>query len=277
MTDLDIALLGSLEITLDRQPIDDLRYDKVRALLAYLVIERRQHTRSALAALLWPDATEAMARKSLRNALATLRQALGDAEAQRPFLLITRDTIQFNPGSSMQLDIAQFNALLAVCAAHRHPEGSLCDACAKHLQQAVALYRGEFLSQVGIANSVQWEEWVLLVREQLHCQALDALAKLVGYHEHRGEDALARTYAWRALALEPWNEEMHRALMRFLARSGRRNAALAQYKRCQAILAKELGLQPADETTALYQRIQAGPLTQFVGGTHATPLPADFA
>jgi predicted ATPase len=71
-----------------------------------------------------------------------------------------------------------------------------------------------------------------------------------------------RQYATRQLELDPWREEAHRQLMRALALSGQRSAALAQYEACRRVLAKELGVEPAAETNALFEQIKVGALTQ---------------
>ena len=47
-------------------------------------------------------------------------------------------------------------------------------------------------------------------------------------------------------------------LMRLLALGGQRGAALAQFEACRHLLQKELGVEPAPETTALYEQIRAG-------------------
>ena len=46
-------------------------------------------------------------------------------------------------------------------------------------------------------------------------------------------------------------------MMLLLARTGQRSAALVQYETCRHILAEELDVEPAEETTALYERIRA--------------------
>jgi DNA-binding SARP family transcriptional activator len=46
--------------------------------------------------------------------------------------------------------------------------------------------------------------------------------------------------------------------MIFLVRGGNRAAALAQYEAYRRMLAAELALVPAPETTALYEQIRAG-------------------
>jgi predicted ATPase/DNA-binding SARP family transcriptional activator len=259
MARLALCLLGPLHLTLDDQTVSGLAYDKVRALLAYLALEARPHRREALAELLWPEQQAAAARTSLRVALTSLRRALADQTALTPLLLISRETVQLNPASDYTLDVTTFSDLLRGTAQHAHPPATLCASCAARLREAVALYHGELLQQVVVRDSVAYDEWLTLSRERLHRQALDALAQLAAYHEARGEDEQARQYAWRTLALEGWDEAAHRCLMRVLARSGQRAAALAQYERCRKVLAEELGVEPAAETTALYEQIRAGP------------------
>src|SRR6266545_5217870 len=114
MARLTLALLGALEVTLDGQHVGGFAYDKVRALLAYLAVEAdRPQRREALAALLWPEQPDPTARNNLRRALLTLRAAIDDRHAAPPFLLIARDSIQFNRASDYALDVASFTALIA--------------------------------------------------------------------------------------------------------------------------------------------------------------------
>ncbi len=256
MARLSIRLLGPLQIKLAGEPADDFESDKVRALLAYLAVEAdRPHRRDVLAALLWPDWPDRAARKNLRNALSNLRQAIGDRtssgdrHATPPFLLITRDTIQFNAASNHWLDVRAFTA-----AVEAEPPA------VPHLEEALALYRGSFLEGFFLRDSAPFDDWSLLVRERLQRQALAALRQLAGHYESRGDYEQARAFAWRQVELEPWREEAHQRLMRLLALSGQRGAALAQYETCQRVLAEELGVEPAEETTELYEQIRDGEL-----------------
>jgi DNA-binding SARP family transcriptional activator len=267
MARLSLSLLGSLQVRLDDQPLTTLAYDKVRALLAYLAVEAQPHGRDALAELLWPDQPSAAARRSLRVALTILRQALGEATAPLPFLIATRESVQVNPASDITLDLTTFSQLLRDFQAHAHPADTLCPACAARLAEALALYRGDFLQHLVVRDSAAFDEWVTLQRERLHRSALEALAVLAAYHEGRGEDDLARQYAWRTLALEGWDEAAHRCVMRVLARKGQRSAALAQYEGCRKVLAEELGVEPSAETTALYEQIRTQPLARSVGSS----------
>ena len=100
MADLDISLFGPIQVIAGGQPVNTFESDKVRALLAFLVVEADQpHRREKLATLLWPDMPDMTARGNLRHALANLRQVIGDHNADPPYLIINRKTIQFNTQS----------------------------------------------------------------------------------------------------------------------------------------------------------------------------------
>lgn len=253
MTHLSLSLLGPFQATLDGNPITDFKSNKVRALLAYLAVEaERPHAREELAGLLWPDWPNREATNNLRYALSDLRQAIGDQRAIPPFLLISRDAIQFNPTGDCELDVKTFTELAAVTGVD--------DSLAERLEQAVALYRGDFLAGFSLADSPAFEQWVLVTRERLARLMLGALRWLANHSEQRGDYQRAEMWARQQLALEPWDEAAHRQLMRALALDGRRSTALAQYESCRRALAEELGVEPEEETRRLADQIRAGKL-----------------
>lgn len=111
MARLILAFLGPFQAALDGRPVVGFESSKVRALLAFLAVEAsRPHAREAVAGLLWPDHHNHAALDSLRSGLANLRRVIGDRTADRPFLLIDRDTIRFNPAADYRLDVAELEA-----------------------------------------------------------------------------------------------------------------------------------------------------------------------
>ncbi len=254
MACLSLILLGYFQVKLDGKPATGFKSDKVRALLTYLAVEAdRPHRREALAELLWPEWPDRSALSNLRYTLSNLRQAIGDRQASPPFLLITHDTIQFNIRSDHWIDTTVFLDLT------KPARGMVADSIPA-LEQAVALYQGDFLSGFSIKDSAAFEEWALITREQLHRRMLNVLHRLAILFEQRGEFEQAQTYARRQVELEHWNEEAHQQLMRMLALGGQRSAALAQYAACRRVLADELAVEPSEETMALYQSIRDGKL-----------------
>ncbi|MDH4135985.1 MAG: AAA family ATPase, partial [Anaerolineae bacterium] len=90
-------------------------------------------------------------------------------------------------------------------------------------------------------------------------------------YEQRGQYEQAQSCAWRQVELEPWDEAAHQQLMRTLALSGQRSAALAQYETCRRLLAEELGVEPGKETTRLYEQIRNGKLKALVPSPASPP------
>jgi predicted ATPase/DNA-binding SARP family transcriptional activator len=252
MPHLTLLLLGLTQVQLDGQTISGFAYNKARALLAYLALAMDQpQQRDAIVGLLWPEMPDAAARTNLRQVLTSLRETLA------PFLITTRDTVQFDPDSDYALDVTRFTSLLDECAHHRHRHLTRCPVCAARLEEAVALYRGDFLAQLPAVDSVPFEEWLVVKREALHQRAVEALAHLARYHERWGDAARARHLLTRLIELEPWDEEAQARLMYLLAQAGQRSAALAQYETCRRILAEQFGVEPSSSTLKLVEQIRA--------------------
>ncbi len=260
---LEIRLLGGLHVARHSSPLTSFMSSKVPALLVYLAANRRPHRREALAGLLWGDLPEADAKNNLRQALSNLRKLAG------PHLHIDRETAAFNSAAPYFLDIETFEAQL-------HTAASAAGAAQVEAWEAAAgLYHGDFLAGFWVREAPGFEEWLLAQRVRYRELALHTLHALAQAHSRDRVLTRAMEVATRLLALDPWREEAHRQLMGLKARTGQRSAALAQYETCRQILEKDLGVEPARETTLLYERLLAaqrgprhnlpGPLTGFVG------------
>lgn len=266
MPHLEVSLLGPFQAMIDRKPVTGFESNKVRALLAYLLVEDgRTHSRDVLAALLWPDQPQRNARNNLRYALADLRQKISDAKTA--YLSITRETIQFNHLSDYWLDVLVFRQ--AVSAASQKLLAAVdLPGTIDMLKSAIRLYRGSFLEGFSIGDSLPFDEWLLLKREQFARLMSQALKLLADYYEQCADPSNALIYAREQIDFEPWNEESHQQIMRLLVLDGQRSAALAQYEVCQRILADELGVEPSANTIALYNHILDERLTSDL----STPL-----
>jgi DNA-binding SARP family transcriptional activator len=254
---LALALLGPFEAALDGELAKGLKSDHLRALLAYLAVERsREHSREALASLLWPERLDRHALTALRCALSKLRLALGDPRAPSPVLLVTRNSVQFNAASDHWLDVAEFERLAGSGRGEPAPT-DLSD-----LTRTATLYRGPFLLGLSVGDSPAFDDWMLLKGAEYRRSVLSGLAQLSSLHTARGEHVEAARWARRQLELEPYREQAHRQLMAALALGGERSSALAHYEACRRLLAEELGCEPDDETQALYAQIRDGTLPQ---------------
>ena len=146
MTDsLSLRLLGTPQAARGGAPLTGFISAKAQALLYYLAVTGRPHTRESLAGLLWSDMPEAQAGKNLRNVLSNLRGLAGAN------LLITRQDVAFDRTSAYWLDVTMFLTTLAEAAGR--------DLGALH--HAVELYQGDFLEGFYPGEAQAFEEWVL--------------------------------------------------------------------------------------------------------------------
>ena len=250
---LRLRLLGSCEF---QRADGAVRLESVKTgtLLAYLALQANPQPRHKLMGLLWGDLPEASARRNLRHALWNLRNQF-DSSDHLPLLLSDQQMIQFNRAADVWLDVTEFERRV-------QREAELTDSTrpdnrAMLLREAMDLYRGDLLDGFYVDDAPAFEEWLLVERERLRALAIETPHRLVAHYIGWGEYADGLDYARRLLAMEPWREEAHRQMMRLLAFSGQRSAALAQYETCRRVLAEELNAEPSPETQALYESIHA--------------------
>ncbi len=210
---------------------------------------------------------------NLRQTLYRLRMALDEGQTGAADALLTVDRQAVRPHlEHWSVDALAFAGLLDACERHAHADLSRCDACLARLDQAVALYHGELLAGLSLPDAPPFEEWLLFQRGRLQHQFLHALVRLAAAYEARGDYASALQHAERLLACDPYQEAVHRQVMRLLARRGLTKEALAHYESCRRILRDELGAAPDAETTAIYQQIKVGALGKAEAANPPAPM-----
>ncbi len=235
---LDVRLLGTLEITY--QPAAAAAplalslppTVKSQSLLAYLILHTQPpSTRERLSALFWAERPPSRARRSLSTALWHIRRCFPVESLQTD-----ARTVRFAFPGSVVVDVHTFEKRVAE------------DAPLDSLAQGVNLYRGDFLEDF-------YDDWALTLRYHLQSQYLDALTRLMRGYEARQLDRDALQTALRLLSVDPLSESACQTALRAYSRLGQREAALKLYHRFAAALRRELDIEPAPETAALYQSL----------------------
>ena len=250
MTTLSLSLLGPIAGTVNGRSLE-MSSSRAQALLAYVAMNQEYpQRREALMELLWPGMPPQSAQVNLRRALYLLRQALAaeDQSASDGLLLADRHTIQLDPDANVNLDVNRFCSLL---------RGSPSQ---EQLEDAIALYRGDFLSDFYLADSAPFEEWAAAQRADLRRQALEAYDRLVQQLIRQEAYDAAQTFVQQQLLLDPLHERGHRHLMEILVRLGQRSQALAQYEMLCQLLLDELDAAPSPKTQALAAQIRQAEL-----------------
>jgi DNA-binding SARP family transcriptional activator len=243
---LTLQLFGSPQIIYDEEWID-LRSVKACALLFYLAVTQKSHSRLALAGLLWPDKNDTEARTNLRQAIYHLHLVIPGC------LVTTRDNIKLNPQFSVTVDVLRFEEQV-LFGLRSEQDKKINDA----LRIVILLYQGEFLAGLFVNDASPFEEWMREVRGRQNRLAFTVLRWLTDQSIAQGQSFEGLRYAEQLIALDPLNEESHYQLMQLLAMNGQTQAAVAHFEQCRLFFSEQLGAQPNDKLTRLAHDIRRG-------------------
>jgi DNA-binding SARP family transcriptional activator/TolB-like protein len=233
---LRLRTFGGLSLQGGSEAITSTVGKRPLALLALLAVAGARGVRREKAvALLWPESDEERGRNSLSQALTALRRVLGPEAVDAGVA-----ELRLTPGV-LSIDAQEFEAAMA----------------SNELERAVELYDGPFLDGVHL-KSAQLEEWIQGHRARLACIQANALERLAREAHERGDPA-ASIARWRRLsALEPASARATLGLMRSLAATGERAAALQHYRVYETLMREEFDAEPDEAVMALAAQLKSG-------------------
>lgn len=243
---LEANLLGTPEVSIDGSPIRvDTR--KAIALLSYLAIQKSA-SRDTLANLFWSESSSDRARASLRRTLSALRTAVGPE-------VLDVDRHQIAITDQATIDLWRFEDSIQATFGHGHEDTAVCTECLPHLQRVSETYRGDFLEGFSVRGSPEFEDWARMVGESLRMRTGEALRRLAMAHAVSGDYQAAIVAVNQWISLDQLHEPAYRMLMLLNAWAGDRAGSIEAFRRCVAVLDRELGVSPLEETSELYETI----------------------
>ena len=233
---IEVRTFDRLVILRGGEEIGDLTSQKARALGAYLAVEGGLHSRAALAAMFWPESDQEHSAASLRVALSKLRKALGSN------LVSSRESIGVHPNAQISVDAHKFE-----------------DAITRgDIEAALEIYRGDFLGQCNIDESVEYEDWRQLNAAHFQRKLQELLRRAIHESMRAGDTTRCLELCDHLRKLDPYDEGACRQLIISLALKGQRTEAIFQYRAFRDLLQKELGVEPSEQLQCLYRQIQTG-------------------
>ncbi|RIK28636.1 MAG: hypothetical protein DCC55_38545 [Chloroflexi bacterium] len=179
------------------RPVTGFRSSKAQALLYYLAASGRPQPRATLAGLFWAGVGDYYARRNLNRTLSNLLQLVGD------HLIKAREILTFDRSQPYWLDSEILDQAVNTAAT---------SGDTGRLQEALNLYRGEFLAGFYLHDAPEFEQWVLAERTRLNERYLHGLHTLAHLLAGQGDLPGASSAVRRVLQVEPWREEAHRQL-----------------------------------------------------------------
>jgi len=215
---------------------------KARALLAILLLHRNELVlRERLVDQLWGERPPRAVAAELRVYVAKLRKVLGSERiATRPegyVLLVHPDELD---ADRFERAAREGTDLLATGDA---------ESAARLLGDAVGLWRGAVLADLS------YEPWAEGPARRLGELRLTALEERLEAELALGRHARLVPELQRVVMEQPYRERPRSQLMLALYRCGRQSEALELYLETARVFAKELGIEPGPELTALQRAI----------------------
>ena len=249
MESLKLYWLGHPLVELKGRVIK-LETRKAVALFAYLSLHPGECQREILATMFWQEGNQ-------QKALANLRRTLSSLNSSLPgWIKADRESIALKRNGKLWMDVETFHQLLSHLKEHRHPEDEVCDECLSTLDEAVELYRGDFMEGLNLTDAPNFDDWQFFQRDGLRQEFAEVLQRLSFGHSERSQWDQAIACARRWVAMDRLHEPACRALMDLYACSGQRTAALHQYEGLARSLREQMGQEPEDETRRLYEQIR---------------------
>jgi DNA-binding SARP family transcriptional activator len=240
-TSLEIQAFGSGEVRKNGEliPATEWRSNRARSLFFYILDQGRVR-KDAIGLDFWADFSPAKVSSNFHATLWRVRQALGFKDA----ILFENDHYSLHPSISAWYDVSEFQNYirLAGSSSISNVERS------EFLRQAVRLYNGPYLQDV-------YMEWADKRREELRGLYLDVLVSLAKIESQNNRFAEAKELYEKIVALDPYRDETHLALMKCQVEIGSKSAAIAHYKRYKALLRKELNAEPMPELETYFNQI----------------------
>jgi DNA-binding SARP family transcriptional activator len=233
--DFTVVLLGEFSLFSGSKALSVPRASQ--RLVAFLALHGRRVGRAAVAGTLWPNASERHAYANLRSALARLQ------DTARKVLAVSR--LELGLAGSVTVDLRPAQAL-----AHRLIDPALTPEPSELGTAAVGVLSAELLPD-------WYDDWVLLEAEdwrQVRLHALEGLASRLAAAGRWGEAAGAARAAMRA---EPLRESARASLIRVHLAEGNQSEAVREFVRYQALLHRELGLEPTPQLCQLIDNLHS--------------------
>ena len=241
---LRMDLLGRLSLRRDDQPVvhDDLRRQRVRELLCYLVAHRSAR-REVICADVWPDVDNGA--HNLRVTLNYLQHVLqpGRDDGERPYFLRAEgNALVLCPVPELEVDFWELQGLLeAAQQAERDEAPAVALALYRRL---LPLWKGEPFTDV------PYSEWVQPIRAKTQRRYVDAVLRGGELMLAANDLGAALDAASRAVDADKYSEAAHQLAIRAHLAQGDGGGAHRAYEQCRQALA-ELDLSPQPATARL--------------------------
>ncbi len=224
-----VLALGPLKVVHNGVELVGFAQQRTRCGLLVFLADQGRARRESLCNMFWPDRELDRAKRLLSQMLYELKRAFGDGLVDA-----VGDEIVGGPSLSCDTRILESGG-----------------------DDALAAYRGAFLTDFSIADSASFEAWadrrraaLARIHRKLRRNAVQRLIQ-----DGDTDAALNIARAW--VELDHYEDEAHHRVIELTYLTGSRSAAILHFEQYAQKLHEELEVEPLEETVALVNRIRS--------------------
>lgn len=245
---LSIQLLGDFTLTYNGNTLsgEKVRAKQVWNLLECLIANRRKETSlDKLTEILWSDKEAEDPANALKNLAYRLRIVLKNNLKldYNECIVYKHGSYAWNTEIPCTIDADLFEYYIQQAKKPGINQELACD----YYYRAFQLYRGDFLPQSA------YKEWVrpmAVYYQRLYMKACENLCSILLAQENYGA---VEEVCRRAITIDPFVEINHANLIKALIGSNNQKKAAIHYNELSKMFYDELGVQPSEAITKLYQ------------------------
>lgn len=247
---LKIRLFGEITLSYGDRVCtsNSSRSKKIWMLIAYLIANRNHTvTQNDLIDILWEGDDSSNPANTLKTLLHRARAVLDDLGLPEGINLIrnTGGTCSWNNDIPCRVDAEEFDSLLNEISQHPLSDEELCDK----FSDALDLYRGIYLP------GFESESWALPLVTYFRSRFMQATASVIELMDRLGRYEELCDRCRHAIAQDPYEENLHIALITGLLAMDRGREALEHYRYVSDLYLSAFGINPSPELKAVYQKI----------------------
>ncbi len=214
------------------------RSSKARALFFY-IMDRKGARGADIKRDFWPEFNSNRANSNLQATLWRTRNAIGGKDV----LINQGDSYSLAPHVTCWYDVDEFRDYLARARRQDISEHERAELW----RRAIELYQGDYLEDV-------YMDWTDEARNELRDLYLNALIQLANWEFDQRHFAEACRLYEKALATDPYRDDIHLSIMQCQLRAGSPSSAQNHYLRYKTFLNEE-GLAPSPELEDFFEQI----------------------
>jgi len=226
---------------------EDMHSKMLIKLMAFLFTHRRKEVSVIeLIDALWSDEDATNPAGALKNLVFRLRSLLASCWPDHDFILSKRGYYIWNTDIAITSDAIQFEEYFRLAK-----EAVEINDKIQFYQQALALYKGPFLSRI------HDEQWVVPKLAHFHSLYLSLVKELADAFFISGQYEEMESLCNDALQVDPLNEDIHISFIKALLYQNKLQLAETHYNKAIALIYDSLGVPPSEELKKLYQTFLA--------------------